>query len=65
MAKRTLTEEEKAAIRKELRPKYPGETIVVDDETDDDGNPRVGTIKVDVVEMPKGWDPRKDGFPKT
>ena len=62
MSKRILSPEEKVAIAAEARKKYPGETITVRDETDDNGNPVVGRVKITTKEMPKGWTP-KDGFP--
>jgi hypothetical protein len=58
MAKRKLTDAEKKAILDSERPKYPGETVVVKDETDEDGNAIIGRIKIGPARsMPKGWKP--------
>ncbi len=67
MTKRLLTEEEKAAIRSAEAKKFPGETIIIKDETDENGAPQVGRIKTGPAKvLPKGWkpgDPVPEGLP--
>lgn len=62
MTKRTLSQDEKTAAEQIARQKWPGEAIVVQDDTDDDGNIRVGRIREEVLPMPKGWK-KGDPFP--
>ncbi|WP_157220607.1 hypothetical protein [Flavisphingomonas formosensis] len=47
--KRKLSKEQKRAILRSEEAKRTGKTIVVKDETNEDGNPVIGRISIDVV----------------
>ncbi len=52
--KRKLSSQEKTSIQAEAEKLHPGETITVQDDTDDDGHARFARTRIEVFEMPAG-----------